>query len=67
MNAGVVENAPTLFSAWLRLFRYVAQTAAAEYEELAWIHTPLFGRFELNHPGPFSTLLFPQFELERPT
>ena len=41
-----MENAPTLFSAWLRLLRYVAKMAAVEYEKCASIHTPLFDRFE---------------------
>ena len=67
MNAGYVENALT-FSTWLRLFRYVAKMAAVEYEKCASTHTPQFDRFELNQPGPFSTLIFPPgFELERPT
>ena len=42
MNAGYVENAQTLFLAWLRLFRYVAKMAAVEYEKCASIHTSLF-------------------------
>ena len=53
-------------SAWLCLFRYVAKMAAVEYEKCATIHTPRFDRFELNHPGPLSTLLSARFELDRP-
>ena len=30
MHKGYVENALTLFSAWLRLFRYVAKMAAVD-------------------------------------
>ena len=60
---------PTLFSAWRRLFPYVAKMAAVEHEKCTSIHTPLFDRFEytIRVHHPFSTFLFPQFELERPT
>ena len=45
-NAGYVENVPTLFSAWRRLFHYVAKMAAVEYKKCPLIHTSRFDRFE---------------------
>ena len=46
INAGYVENAPTLAQPGSALFRYVAKMAAVEYEKCASIHTPRFDRFE---------------------
>ena len=46
MNAVYVENAPTLFSTWLRLLRYVAKMAAVEYKKCTSIHTSRFDCFE---------------------
>ena len=39
INAGYVENAPTLAQACSALFRYVAKMAAVEYEKCTSIHT----------------------------
>ena len=46
INAGYVENAPTLALPGSTLFRYVAKMAAVEYEKCTTIHTWRFDRFE---------------------
>ena len=62
-----MENAPTLFSARLRLFPYVAKMAAVEYEKCASIHTPQFDRFEYTIRVLSVHFFFARFKLERPT
>ena len=46
INAGYVENAPTLAQPGSALFRYVARMAAVEYEKCTSPHTSRFDRFE---------------------
>ena len=46
INAGYVENAPTLPQPGSVLFRYVAKMAAVEYEKCTSPHTSQFDRFQ---------------------
>ena len=60
INAGYVENAPTLAQPGSALFRYVAKMAAVEYEKCTSPHTSRFDRFQylfspdLNRNAPFT-------------
>ena len=58
VNAGVVEKALTLFSAWLRLFRFVAKTAAVECGKCTSIHTPRCPPFLSTPSGSFQYTSF---------
>ena len=57
INAGYVENAPTLAQPGSALFRYLARMAAVEYEKCTSPHTLTV----------FSTLIFARSESEIPT
>ena len=46
INAGYVENAPTLAQPRSALFRYVAKMAAVEYEKCTSPHTSRFDSFQ---------------------
>ena len=46
INAGYVENVPTLAQPGSALFRYVTKMAAVEYEKWTSIHSSRFDRFE---------------------
>ena len=46
INAGYVENVPTLAPSGSALFRYMAKMAAVEYEKCTSPHTSWFDRFE---------------------
>ena len=52
INAGYVENAPTLAQPGSALFRYVAKMAAVEYEKCTSPHTSWFDRFQYTYFHP---------------
>ena len=52
INAGYVENAPTLAQPGSALFRYVANMAAVEYEKCTSPHTLQFDRFPYTYFRP---------------
>ena len=52
INAGYVENAPTLAQPGSALFRYVAKMAAVEYEKCTSPHTSRFDRFQYTYFRP---------------
>ena len=52
INAGYVENAPTLAQPGSALFRYVAKMAAVEYEKCTSPHTSRFDRFHYTYFRP---------------
>ena len=52
INAGYVENAPTLAQPGSALFRYVAKMAAVEYEKCTSPHTLQFDRFPYTYFRP---------------
>ena len=52
INAGYVENAPTLAQPGSALFRYVARMAAVEYEKCTQPHTSRFDSFQYTYFRP---------------
>ena len=52
INAGYVENAPTLAQPGSALFRYIAKMAAVEYEKCTSPHTLRFDRFQYTYFRP---------------
>ena len=51
INAGYVENAPTMAQPGSALFRYIAKMAV-EYEKCTSPHTSRFDRFEYTYFRP---------------